>query len=211
MILTDAIAGRKTNQAGEVVSLYKLDGLTGDVIDSVGGFHGTNNGATRGVAGVDGNAFSFNGSQATKVDLPASGVFANSFSIEWYYKSPGGMSSFRMIDSRGTGAAGSVRGFTIGEAGRNILIDGGNGHYITIVNTNWYVLDNEWHKGLLTWNTEIGRARYYGDDVLTSEYIDENLIGLDFNAAFYRLGGSLNNNQYYTGLLDEIKFYNYEL
>lgn len=42
-------------------SKYHLEGTTGAVIDSTGNHDGTNNGATRGVVGQVGNAFSFNG------------------------------------------------------------------------------------------------------------------------------------------------------
>jgi len=46
-----------------MVSYWKLDGTSGSVIDSIGDYHGINDGATRGVAGKVGDAFSFSGTE----------------------------------------------------------------------------------------------------------------------------------------------------
>ncbi len=45
----------------DLVSYYKLDETSGDVVDSHGSNDGTNNGATRGATGIIGNAFDFDG------------------------------------------------------------------------------------------------------------------------------------------------------
>jgi hypothetical protein len=44
-----------------LVAHYKLEDISGAVIDEMGTYNGTNNGATIGVTGVDGNAYEFNG------------------------------------------------------------------------------------------------------------------------------------------------------
>jgi len=52
-----------------LVSYYRLDGTTGDVIDELGLYNGTNNGATRNIAGKINKSFDFELDDADDVDL----------------------------------------------------------------------------------------------------------------------------------------------
>ncbi len=54
---------------GGLEAYYKLDGTTGAVVDETGNHNGTNNGATRGVPGMVGNAFEFDGDDYVSTDL----------------------------------------------------------------------------------------------------------------------------------------------
>src|SRR6056297_3581315 len=68
-----------------LTSYYKLDGTSGDVVDSHGTNDGTNNGATRGVTGKINNAFDFDGDNDV-VDINDFGTTSSDLSFSLWVK-----------------------------------------------------------------------------------------------------------------------------
>jgi len=94
-----------------IVSYYKLDGTSGDVVDSAGSNTGTNNGADRGATGKISNAFDFERTDNDTVDLTNFDVGA-SFTISFWWK-PESIVSYNFIITKWYDS-GNQRAFQIG-------------------------------------------------------------------------------------------------
>ncbi len=68
-----------------LIAHYSFDGLSGPVVDSLGAFDGINHGAVRGVAGVRGNAFQFDGFNQYVDTIPSSAIPANCTISLWIF------------------------------------------------------------------------------------------------------------------------------
>lgn len=147
---------------------YKLDGISGDVIDSTdiaSLYHGINNGATRGVSGKFGNSFSF--SSDDYISFSENSFFkpVNDFSIQAWIKTD----SVDMIIFSSTEQVGSpsyrVYGITLGvfSDGRARLQVGDSGGYEDVFSSST-VNDNLWHHVVVSVSS--GTATIYIDKVV---------------------------------------------
>ena len=73
-----------------LIAHYTLDDTSGPVIDSAGSFDGTNNGAIRGVPGIIGNAFQFDGNNDFVDTLPVGTIPTTSTISLWIRPDSGG-------------------------------------------------------------------------------------------------------------------------
>jgi len=195
-----------------LVSYWKLDGTTGDVIDSAGGNNnGTNNGATRDVSGRVGQAFSFDGNNY--VEMSASNLPTTEKTMEaWFYT---------------TNAADQVR-YLLGYGGG----PNGTSWYIyfpavsdkkTIILTTHYgvmilpydspvPLTNAWHYVAAT--TDPTGSKLYLDGQLVAsntEFVDYTVVsGKDaFIGAIPTPSGiGVHGLNHWDGLIDEVAIYN---
>jgi hypothetical protein len=69
-----AIGNTSTSLVLNQTSYYRLDGSTGDIIDSYGSNNGTNYGTTRGVTGIISDSFYFNGGSSNWASLHTSSI-----------------------------------------------------------------------------------------------------------------------------------------
>ena len=192
-------AGFPTDQ---LFAYYKCE--DNNAIDSFGLNDGVNSNVGI-VTGKIGNSYSYNGS-TSYTDLSALNSKFNGvdFSIGFWYATTQSIAN-RLVQNRGTGGLGGYAGFTIGESNGGIVLDKGNSSYIYFDNT-WNINDGTKHLFALTWNTSLGRARVYTDNVLIEEQTNTNMIGVNLNGLDVLIGKSNQNNQYYNGEIDELPF-----
>lgn len=88
-----------------LISYWKLDNSIGPVVDSTDGNNGTNNGSTRGNTGIDGNAFSFNGS-GNHVEVPDSSNLdfgtTQDFTVSLWFNTDVVDNSYHTLVAKGT-------------------------------------------------------------------------------------------------------------
>src|SRR6056297_1422363 len=83
-----------------LTSYYKLDGTSGDVIDSHGTNDGTNNGATRGETGKINDAFDFDGSNDYIQTPNIMEIGTGNFSTSMWVKASGLTSNRELIANK---------------------------------------------------------------------------------------------------------------
>lgn len=182
----------------------------GDVVDSTAnGNDGANNGTTQ-AAGKTGQARSFNGSN-NYIDMgdPASLDFNNqSFSLFLWMKTTQS-STFRLLDKRGQGAAGSFPGYQLSgaEDWTNTLVDGaGQVAGFQDFNDSGTPNDGNWHQMSLVWDNSTGKLELFTDGGTTDSDTNASLIGADLrNSRTLRLGAANTDAQYFNGEMDEVR------
>lgn len=198
------------------VAWLRFDEPSGNVTDSKGTAVGAVTGTTR-VAGVNGNAISFNGI-SDYVQFASKFIPLGKKSIRFKIKC-----STNTIPETGniTVIVGDAQG-TPGH-GNNIYInvDGSicwasykavsgqfRFHLISTIN----ICDNQWHDVLCTWDgtTNTGTAKLYIDDMTTPHVVATANIAETVTQQYnVTVGKSASGNMYYfNGQLDELEIYN---
>jgi len=182
---------------------YKLDEISGTtVIDSKGSNNGTNNGATIGVAGKVGTAYSFSSGNSLNMGDPDI-LIRDAFSLAiWFKTSFAGTG--QLISRHVTGGFWQFRL----ESGKVRLIrfhSGGNAQIVSPLAYN----NNLWHFAVATFSIQNGSRIYIdGNLVVSDSVLTPNNSGAGQTIYIGSRGGTEN----YTGLLDEAAIYqNYEL
>lgn len=131
-----------------MISYWKLDETTGNVIDSFNGNHGTNVGATRGITGQVGNAFNFAGDH---VEIPGASLNlgTGAFTLEaWIFldSTPGANRWPAIMSKRGdpSGLDGFLFSLLPNTGEMHIQIDGSN------QNPGPVVTPQTWHHVAIT-------------------------------------------------------------
>ncbi|RMF59851.1 MAG: LamG domain-containing protein, partial [Bacteroidetes bacterium] len=135
------------------------------------------------------------------VDLPAPPLDANgtSWTVGCWFKTTDDY--WRLIDWRGTGGVGAVRGVQISiyllyNSFQNTRIDDGLGNYLQFdeVSTDPYV-DGKWHHIALAWDSPTGTAYLYLDGILAYSKTNSALANADLTSqpGVWRLGAASNN------------------
>jgi hypothetical protein len=183
----------------DLISYYKLDETTGDVIDSQGTNDGTNNGATRGVTGKINNAFSFlDGDYVTILDESYKpDVFTISL---WYNMNDiSGWVGDQLISKRQDS---SNRFYlmlcNVGEKNEYRLSFQGNGN--SLIKTFGNIEKNVWVHFVMVFDEEEIRFYENGEKIYT--VTKESTNGINWNGNWY-LG---KEDSYYIddGDLDEV-------
>jgi len=150
-----------------LISYYKLDGTSGDVVDSHGTNDGTNVGATRGVTGKIGNAFSFDGIN-DNVLITTMGNFGsnlgNGISLSfWINTTESEFKSF--FGTREAGITGVVVNANDGGDGKlAFYLRDDDGNILWFRNTNDVNFnDGEWHHIVFTANGSSNSGKIYVD------------------------------------------------
>jgi len=185
----------------DLVSYYKLDETTGDVVDSHGTNNGTNYGATRGVTGKINNAFSFDGTNdyieiadTSDLRLLSGGTYNG-----WLYSD--GDRGFLIAKSDGIQGVGGyvIELGGLGAGGKHALdIALGSGWDLQISDI---IPTGAWHMVTVTWD---------GSDIYA--YLDGSEIGHSVTGALpdddgandIFIGKRYSNDQFYGGDFDEI-------
>jgi len=188
-----------------LVSYYKLDETSGDVVDSHGDNNGTNYGATRGVAGKINNAFSFDGDDYVEVPNDASLNFGSgNFTISiWVKYSSSDLMKFVMKGAEGGG--GKRYALVTYDGKISVAIDDDTVAK-NVLSTETYN-DSKWH--YVVGVRDGNNLRLYIDNV---EETPTDITGYgDIDDATRPLvfgRRSDTSEGFYTGLLDEIIIWN---
>lgn len=175
-----------------LISAYKLDETSGDVIDSHGTNDGTNNGATRGATGKDGNAFDFDGYD-DYVDLgksPNELFSSGGFSISGWLK-PDSFDDWQAF-------------YNIGGTYFFYCLIGNNGDIVYKINSNAgsassVVSLDTWHHISVTWDGSDLRL-YVDGDLKDTQSDSEVLPNMNLFIGARNTGGDRNFN----GKIDEV-------
>ena len=218
----------------DIVAWY---GLNGDVLDNgPNGFDGVNNGATFVVDGIRGPVGAFDGTTSS-VDVSASGYSITEspnfqFSTSFWIKPTAigappasnaimGATSSGVIEIVGPGSWGGMGGVN-GSIGVNS--GGGAGSVADVASIDVY--DGNWHHVLMQWVDPDGTVA--GNTGAEATIYIDGILGTDSNGATsYNGNGQLApsmllggpvvgsnggpNDDYYTGLLSDVVFFNRQL
>jgi len=194
-----AIGNTSTSLVLNQTSYYRLDGSTGDIIDSYGSNNGTNYGTTRGVTGIISDSFYFNGGSSNWASLNTSSI---STGLEktinfWTNASTSQDSYAQIVGDRG--AAGDFTAFIRNGPLSTINFNVGSGTAATISQS--LIMDNEWHMvtGVVLAN---GTTYFYIDG-----FLESTGSGATTTSGDWKLGHNPSDDDYYTGGLDEIGFF----
>ncbi|MEJ2647846.1 MAG: LamG domain-containing protein, partial [Sedimentisphaerales bacterium] len=214
------------NAMAGLVAHYKLDETSGSIAtDSSGnGFNGTITGDPVWVEGIRDGALQFDGGDV--ITLPASemGLSTQAGSVAFWMKKDGpppsnGINTIIWMGDNTTGGGfGPENETTIHlEAPDGSNWEGGE---ISFYNQGGAFLDsgrtfatpivlgdNQWHHVVCTWSNADGVAKMYLEGELLIEA--GNNISYDFTNIF--IGTMANDTRQYTGLLDDVQFYDHAL
>lgn len=187
-----------------LVSYYKLQETTGDVVDSEGSNTGTNVGATRGATGLIGNCFDFDGTndEVTVADNNTLDFGTGDFSVNFWVNAPnttaadGGLVTKKITSSPWTGF---VIRFTTNH--KVDYITTGVARTITI---STGIADSSWHMITLTRSSNTVQLYLDGSADGSSGTDNENID----NANIMRFGQLQGFGSFMDGLLDEIGIWN---
>ena len=192
-----------------LIHYYNFDEVSGNLLDLVGGNHGTLFGPTQGVTGKLGSAYGFNGSsnyiefESDNLDLSTT-----NFSIScWIKRSGGSGSQNTILDKRDSGPDGVV--YYIAPDNRlTAVINGSN-----LIRSAGAVIDTEtFHHMVLTVDRVGGTASMYLDAV-SGGNVNISSIGNINVTTNMRMGkrGFGTDFGYFNGILDELKIWNVAL
>jgi len=181
------------------IALYRLNQLTGDVVDSSGNSNnGTNNGATRGVAGWFGNSFQFDGVD-DYIEVPHASdlnLFDTDFSIEFWLKTTDANAN---LFKKYTGIAGGDAWGVRINSGVLEFYDG-----VSWISSDETVNDDTWKYVTITGDESARRVRFYIDADLKKIAMFNNLTT---NALPLYIGKEVSGG-YFAGQMDEIRISN---
>ncbi|KKM96635.1 hypothetical protein LCGC14_1176100, partial [marine sediment metagenome] len=192
----------------DLVACYKLDGLSGDVIDSQGDNNGTNSGATRGATGILNFSFDFESDDSDFVNLTdmdeLSGV--DEFSVSLWVN-PEVMQTTDVLITQGTSteidSAFLLRVFASGLVDLIIWNTGGTPSQIN----NLVVVAGEWSHIVASYNGT-NTTLYVNNTISAIGVLTGNIRNSPQNVTL----GSWNNNvNFYDGLMDEVFIWNRSL
>ncbi len=149
----------------DLISYYKLDETSGDVIDSHGSNNGTNNGATRGVTGKIENAFDFDGSN-DYVSTPTETRETMSFS--WWRKGTEPTAWLELSSHKTGNDQGNIGiGFNADGIFRLQFISTNVNEFTDNVETD--ALDGNWHHAVVV-------VEKSGSDTIVTAYLDGEFV-----------------------------------
>ncbi len=190
-----------------LVSWYKLNQITGVVLDSRSVNNGTNINATRGVTGIIENAFNFNESNiGVHYGTSSSLSIAGSLSISAWIKPNKGSDNVRAIFTDWSGGQKNYL-FWI-EGNESIRFASGNGLGGEV--SMWSDAlpdDGEFHHVVVTRDTVGNNASIYIDGILngsSSLTLDGGSTAQNISLGFW----AFNNGQFMEGLIDEVGVWN---
>ena len=192
---------------------YNFDETTGDLIDRKGTANGTLFGSiVRGEIGIKNQSYKFNGVN-TYISVPGlNNEFTGSFSVGIWAKFTTNPTSYvRLIQTRGGGALGTVKGWQIltdGTDYQSAVIDDGAGNSIAFDDVLFQSGTSRFIFYAMTFDSTIGEAKLYIDGVMKSSKTNSNLIGVDFTSTGnFEIGRGSQNAQYINGNQDELHIY----
>lgn len=183
-----------------LVAHYEFENTTGDVIDAAGSHNGTNNGATRGIVGKIGNAFSFDGSDYITINNHSDISNYSEFTLSaWIYPTaPGSIQNILVKVNSG-------RDFVMQMSSSLKLnahfYDGGYKHCYSTTS----IQANQWIHTLCTWKNNEWKIYYNG--ILESSC---SFTGYDppwISSNMY-IGALSSGSEKFVGLIDEVRIYN---
>jgi hypothetical protein len=184
------------NLENDLISWYKLDETSGDVVDGFGSNNGTNYGATRGVEGKIGNAFDFDG---TNDYVSFEGLTDNlqSFTTsQWIYVD--GSNGGRLFER-----SGNIQTSFIDEDMRIIV-------YISGVTSDWVrtpinsITDSTWHHIVFEYDKDNSKVRVYIDGNLEVESTQSGDV-IDPDGKYFTAGRRNDvGDGYFKGKIDEV-------
>ena len=136
---------------------------------------------------------------------------------EFWHRTPNTGKLQRIVDGRGTGALGAVKGWqmSFGFSGvtdywGNTLIDDGAGQHVKFSTTAHGTRDNKWHHAAVTWQNSTGKISLYIDGVFKESQTNASLIGTNFSTGnSVSLLNSLNDQaQGWDGDICEVRLWN---
>lgn len=145
------------------IAYYKLDKTSGVVVDELGNYNGTNNGATRGVTGKINNSFQFVNADNDYVDT--NHIFDMENALTWSVWFNTG-TTYNYILSQSYGGA-DTGGYSLKDDGSGYFgfIKGSGSGSSTILSTTKNLKDNSWHYVAVTYDG-ISTWKFYIDGVL---------------------------------------------
>ena len=199
------------------VGYYKLDGTTGAVVDATeNGNDGTNTGATRGVEGKIGNAFSFDGDN-DGVEMGDLGSFGSNLGD--------GVSVSFWVKTTEAGKRNTIGADSVGSEHFLVMFNWADGgtedtgklkmqiRDESAVISNAYTTndvnfrDGEWHHIVMTYNASADDIKIYLDgssQTLSTSLNAPSDFSRDFSTSFIgAIGGD-----YTAGIFDEVGFFN---
>ena len=181
-----------------LVAHYEFENTSGDVIDAAGSHNGTNNGATRGVSGKVGNAFSFDGGDYITINNHSDITNYASFTLSaWVY--PTALSSNKTIISK----VSPNRDFDLKFLGSNIEAHFAYGsNYYRCTSTSTATI-NSWIHVVATWQNNQWNIYYNG----VLDHTCNFTTGPPWSGGKMQIG-AMANGERFVGLIDEVRIYN---
>ena len=191
----------------QIVSYYKLNETTGEVIDSANLNNGINNGATRGVVGIIDNAFDFESSNHEYVSINDGGNLSFNNDIEnysmglWFKTESKGVNKELIIDRTNSGSPASYR------CNINIIdqvhCGSWDGQMAIDTYTSTLVSSDNWH--YLTFVSNITHSKIYLDGNLEDTKINNNGDTSNLEGSYIgRYSSGDQDIHYFDGEIDEV-------
>jgi len=190
-----------------IVSYYKLNETSGEVIDSANLNNGINNGATRGVVGIIDNAFDFESSNHEYVSINDGGNLSFNNDIEnysmglWFKTESKGVNKELIIDRTNSGSPASYR------CNINIIdqvhCGSWDGQMAIDTYTSTLVSSDNWH--YLTFVSNITHSKIYLDGNLEDTKINNNGDTSNLEGSYIgRYSSGDQDIHYFDGEIDEV-------
>lgn len=182
-----------------LVAHYEFENVSGDVIDAAGGHHGTDNGATRGVSGVIGNAFNFTGSGYVTINNHSDIANYSEFTLSaWIY--PTFLSTHKTIISK----VSPNRDFVLKLYDTKLETHFARGAtYYRAYGTSTVPTD-QWVHVVATWKNNEWRVYYNGMLDATGSHPG---VELPWSGSEMHIGAMSGVERFY-GSIDEVRVYN---
>ena len=206
------ISGSNDNEFDEslkegLISYYKLDETSVEVLDSAGSNHGINYGATRGVEGKIGNAFEFNGN-GNYVDTKFGNglIYPDGVSLQLWVRSTDSDDSGLIISrGGGDGATAEFLGINAG-SGQGIPCTNVYGVSDVAVCADKTINDNEWHHVVGTYDSSeisiyLDGVKFSDSSIGTAKTTDNFKIGWDDHSSSQTI-------RFFKGNIDEVGIWN---
>lgn len=203
------VSGAAIAQPADMVNWWKADG---SAADSAGTANGTISGSVLYVPGRYGQAFDFNGGEVS-CGTSAGNFGTGDFTIAFWVKNPPQVASFEVMSKRAVCNFASFfdirAGSGVNGAGMyfEAYSNGGGANKILVPATG--MLDDSWHHIVFRrQGTKVVTAR---DGIIINTYTSSGVTNIT-NAAALRFAGGpcvgFDGTIRFTGLLDDIRFYN---
>ena len=182
---------------------FKLDDLTGPVIDSVAGNNGTNVGATRGVTGKIDDCFSFDGI-SNRVEIGAT-VTEVPCSFSAWIKTSATTGTRRVVTVNPSGTTGSQLSLVLDNG--KVIAQQYSTTIISLAISPSSYADNNWHFVVAVFASNSSRSIYVdGTLQATNTVTNTAQSGIDSTSIGY--WPLPTNSDFYVGLIDEVGIYN---
>ena len=182
---------------------FKLDDLTGPVIDSAQGNDGTNFGATRGVGGKIDDCFSFDGI-SNRVEIGAT-VTEVPCSFSAWIKTSATTGTRRVVTVNPSGTTGSQLSLVLDNG--KVIAQQYSTTIISLAISPSSYADNNWHFVVAVFASNSSRSIYVdGTLQATNTVTNTAQSGIDSTSIGY--WPLPTNSDFYVGLIDEVGIYN---